>query len=429
MDDGGKRERESEMLMVDEDPETVFLKTKQQKTGGEWEMFKENVRPLKRGRNVKLLNDALKSHSHMNMSQLKNSLLQTRRKLVEAIDEYKGDDPLNPWLECIKWVQDAFPAGGECSGLVILYEQCVRTFWHSDQYKNDLRYLKVWLEYADNCADAEVIYSFLEANEIGQTYSAFYIAYALHMESKKKIKTANDIFNRGLSINAQPQENLEAAYRKFLAQSMTKPKALADKNSTDNCLPIRSFGSVLSRRENRRHASESSDASRDDSQGNRGLRVPLSIYKDINIRSSSGNEVNMSKTESGLWDSLSTQAERNKENKAVPAKWTSHKIPQRPGHRTGGSATTYIEVFVDDECSGVHQTGAKVGKSSSLQLREGTERDLKRETELLREDPLRNFPISSLPSGKVGVTRRGEFWRRKAVGKTEKRRKNNKNET
>lgn len=48
---------------------------------------------------------------------------------------------------CIKWVQEAFPPGGDHSGLVVIYEQCVRTFWHSDRYKDDLRYLKVWLEY------------------------------------------------------------------------------------------------------------------------------------------------------------------------------------------------------------------------------------------------------------------------------------------
>lgn len=57
------------------DPETEFLASKEE-TGNEWELFKENVRPLKRGRNVRLLNHALKSNSH---SQLKNSLLNNRR--------------------------------------------------------------------------------------------------------------------------------------------------------------------------------------------------------------------------------------------------------------------------------------------------------------------------------------------------------------
>ena len=57
------------------DAETEFLATKQE-TGNEWELFKENVRPLKRGRNVGLLNQALKSHTDY---QLKKSLLDTRR--------------------------------------------------------------------------------------------------------------------------------------------------------------------------------------------------------------------------------------------------------------------------------------------------------------------------------------------------------------
>lgn len=51
---------------------------------------------------------------------------------------------------CIKWVQDAFPPGGDCSGLVVIFEQCVRTFWHEERYKKDLRYLKVWLEYVSS---------------------------------------------------------------------------------------------------------------------------------------------------------------------------------------------------------------------------------------------------------------------------------------
>ena len=115
------------------DPETEFLLSKRQ-TGNEWELFKENVRPLKRGRKVHLLNEALKSH---NDNQLKKSLLENRRfyflsftlwtiflwnilwsiflidffmwgfrRLIEAIDEYQGDDPLQPWLE---WVLSTPP--------------------------------------------------------------------------------------------------------------------------------------------------------------------------------------------------------------------------------------------------------------------------------------------------------------------------------
>ena len=63
------------------DPETEFLTSKRQ-TGNEWELFKENVRPLKRGRNVDLLNHALKAHTN---DQLKKSLLENRRFLPKSL--------------------------------------------------------------------------------------------------------------------------------------------------------------------------------------------------------------------------------------------------------------------------------------------------------------------------------------------------------
>ncbi|XWS74561.1 hypothetical protein CRYUN_Cryun01aG0008800 [Craigia yunnanensis] len=144
---------------------------------------------------------------------------------------------------------EAFPPGGDFSGLVLIYEQCVRAFWHSDRYKDDLRYLKVWLEYAEHCSDAEVIYNFLDANDFGKTYSAYYVAYALHMESKSKMKAANDIFNLGISSNAQPIEKLRDAYKKFLARSMRRPKATEEELKEDD-LPIRGFGTVLAGGEN-----------------------------------------------------------------------------------------------------------------------------------------------------------------------------------
>jgi checkpoint serine/threonine-protein kinase len=47
--------------------------------------------------------------------------------------------------------------------------------------------------------DAEVIYQFLEANEIGQSHAAFYSSYALHMEKKSKFRKADEIFNLGIA--------------------------------------------------------------------------------------------------------------------------------------------------------------------------------------------------------------------------------------
>lgn len=373
------------------DPETEFLCSKQE-TGNEWELFKENVRPLKRGRNIHLLNNALKAQTD---NQLKHSLLENRRKLIQAIDEYQGDDPLQPWIRCIKWVQEAFPPGGDYSGLVVIYEQCARTFWHEDRYKDDLRYLKVWLEYAENCVDAEVIYSFLDANKIGQSHSSYYISYALHMESKNKVKCANDIFNLGIERNAQPIEKLKAAYKKFFARCLTRPKATED-DLTEKHLPVRSFGTVLARGENQRQTAGGSDLARKKLKPDRNNAI--SIYKDTDTGVSMVHQPDGSNNEMKLWHSLGSRAERNKENNAIPAKWTSYKIPQRAVPRIGRpAATPRIEVFVDEEYAEMPEMGGEDGKASTSQLEQGDGVDLKRETQLLRENPLRNFPLNSLP--------------------------------
>ncbi|KAH9622541.1 hypothetical protein KSS87_020539, partial [Heliosperma pusillum] len=348
---------------------------------------------------------------------------------------------------CIKWVQEAFPAGGDSSGLVLIYEQCVRTFWHEDQYKEDLRYLKVWLAYAESCADAELIYRFLDANKIGLSHSAYYISYALHLETKHKTKTANEIFNQGLSIcdtstrqlggvfrvdtirygirhgirpryagmghdsgttprtektylccsrdllkyidldhhpdlvtleNAQPLQKLEAAYRKFIARSMARPKSTSDEDGTENGQSVRSFGTVLSKEENRRNRIEASDVVKKNAKGNRGFGTVLSVYKDTNTENNSGNQGDSSKLGSRSWDSLPTHRDRNKENTAIPSKWTSFKVPQKPGSRIAVPTASAIEVFVDEPSSELQHTSNEAENTTNLQLKERDEHELKR---------------------------------------------------
>ncbi|KQJ93805.1 hypothetical protein BRADI_3g06840v3 [Brachypodium distachyon] len=357
---------------------------------GELETFKENVRPLKRGRNVGLLNRALKAHAD---PAQRSALLAERRRMIEAIEEYQGEDPLQPWVNCIKWVQESFPAGGESSGLVVIYEQCVRAFWHDERYKGDLRYLKVWLEYAGNCADAEVIFRFLEANQIGDGHAVFYIHYSSLMESKNKLKKANEIYNLGIARKAKPVEKLETAYRAFLRRSTKKKEHSEDEAATDD-QPVRRFGSDLNH--GGHHAENSHLLAKPRVKLQRiDVNKPISVYKENSVPSQG-----LARSKDRTWNTLGTQADRNKENSMMPAKWTSHKIPQKVGGRPAApsSRVSSIEVFVDEECAKepAPPQVPKSTKPSVLKLREAITRNLKKETELLKENPLRNFPLSSL---------------------------------
>ncbi|XP_078443504.1 BUB1-related (BUB1: budding uninhibited by benzymidazol 1) [Wolffia australiana] len=376
-----------EDLLSSVDPETEFLYSKRQ-TGNEWELFKENVRPLKRGRKVDLLNESLKSQSD---TALRKSLLEKRRRLIGAIDEYDGEDPLQPWLDCIKWVQELFPAGGDYSGLVVIYEQCVRKFWHDERYKDDLRYLKIWLEYAQNCNDAEVIYSFLEANRIGQSHSIYYVAYALLLESKNKIRSADEIFNLGIARKAQPVEKIESVYREFLARSTLRSKAHEDESSdiTDS---NRSFGTVIISGDPGRQPAQRADPQRKKALQRVDLNKPISVYNDAAECQPKHRLDAVKNADFRPWQVLGTQSNRNKENTPLPSKWTSVKIPQKPvvHARAPGSS---LEIFVDEECEG----GLPGPASSAAKLKKIDEHKIRKESELLKENPLRNFPLGCLP--------------------------------
>ncbi|KAI4390030.1 hypothetical protein MLD38_002185 [Melastoma candidum] len=371
-----------DVLVVD--PETEFLASKM-KTGDEWEIYKENVRPLKRGRKVELLNSALRAHQDC---RIRKELLEKRRGFIKSIDDYNGDDPLQPWIECIKWVQESFPAGEESSGVVVLYEQCARAFWDSDCYKNDLRYLKVWLEYADHCNDAEVIYAFLDENDIGKKHALFYISYARHMESKDKIKAANEIINRGISSNAQPIKKLEDAFRKFLARSLRRPPI--DDEEPDCSMPNRSFGTDLTMGGNARRSMRNQASDKEMAK-----RVPLGIYQDKNADISSSHPLNdASKKGLGPWKYIGAHIERNKENNPMPSKWTSYK---KPGVVAAGreavATSALIEVYMDEDCK---QTAGDLPRPSKAVLGHD-ERDIRMKEEMLKKHPLHNFPIKRLP--------------------------------
>ena len=47
----------------------------------------------------------------------------------------------------IKWVQFAYPSGGHHAQLRPLLERCTRELLQQERYKQDPRYLRVWLQY------------------------------------------------------------------------------------------------------------------------------------------------------------------------------------------------------------------------------------------------------------------------------------------
>ena len=55
------------------------------------------------------------------------------------------EDPLDTWVQYLKWAKGAFPKGKE--ELMPLLERCTREFKDEARYREDKRYLRVWIQY------------------------------------------------------------------------------------------------------------------------------------------------------------------------------------------------------------------------------------------------------------------------------------------
>ena len=176
-----------------------------------WEKTKENFKPRAKGRNVKKLNALSENSSHV--TALKEKQNMQREAFENAIVAYEGDNPIKPWLKYIKWAETEFPTSSAVA--MPLYERCTRAFFKNEQYRNNIKYLTVWLKYADELDDASEVFRFLYANKIGEERSFFYIAWALVEEEKKRYPLADKIYCRGLALGAKPENVLETRHTQF----------------------------------------------------------------------------------------------------------------------------------------------------------------------------------------------------------------------
>lgn len=374
--------------------------------GTEWELSKENVQPLRKGRKVEILNETLQVKEE---SPSQSKLLDSqRRSMIEAIDAYEGDDPLHPWLQCIRWIKDAYPTGGYQSELLPVVEACTRTFQNDERYKSDIRYLRAWVLYADLCKEPREIYQFLELHCIGQDHALFYEAYATYMELCKKHSKANEIYELGLRRDAQPSTRLQNMYQSFLKRMMQRNERKLQEDQEDAFEPekMRHFGD--SRGPPTRAPMRPSfghDQQRRKMHQPQVPRSTMDIFVDDEFHSGTRPSVVPEPVgvhvPAATWKNLGTQKEVRKENDQRPSKWNETTLPRLGKVSKHVEARPPIEVFVDEECEEAHaRLKVKNASASSTTLRQRVDGvcDLRREQEALQKNPLMHFNDGEKPS-------------------------------
>lgn len=101
-----------------------------------------------------------------------------RAKIATALQE--DEDPLATYETFVKWTVENYPDKLIArSGLLELLEETTRQFKDDEAYKGDLRYLKLWMLYANNVEHPPTVFSFLLKNNIGSVYAQLYEEYAM----------------------------------------------------------------------------------------------------------------------------------------------------------------------------------------------------------------------------------------------------------
>ncbi len=148
------------------------------------EAAKENVQPLATGRRVTALS-AILATPH---GQREAKLVATRNRLrinVELALEDEDGDPLEAYCRLVYWTVENYPQGHSAeSGILELLEEATRVLKDEKggKWREDIKYLKLWLLYAGYVDKPTLIYKFLIANEIGTQHALLYEEHAAVLE-------------------------------------------------------------------------------------------------------------------------------------------------------------------------------------------------------------------------------------------------------
>ncbi|KAF1795797.1 Mitotic spindle checkpoint protein Bub1/Mad3 [Phytophthora cactorum] len=300
----------------------------------EWEASKENVVPLKRGRNVADLNKALRAHDSFQTKLRLEDELKTKENAVEA---YDGDDPLSAWIEYVRWLEVKMPEDTRKKFTVL--EKCTRELKDNPRYKNDMRYIRLWIQYVKPQDLLERKYKEFQRRMSRQW---------LRMTEETGANGVDEVTHRRAldSLSAYGTLELNDAQRQQLHQHRSSARAQRIQKANAH-------------------------------------KPVFVIYEDPVGHSVDPFDGN------GGWKKLGTMQQQDKENEMAPSAWntlgargeTGAGADRQPDRRSPPALSSRpqdaspLEVFVDEEFS-------------------VPENELATEEEMLAQEPLKNFAAS-----------------------------------
>ena len=293
---------------------------------------KENIQSLPSGRSAKALAQlysplslGTKSPPPSHTQDLNNAIRQEYEKELLAIDE--SDDPLDIYDRYVKWTLDAYPSAQNTpqSQLSTLLERATKAFQFSTHYRNDPRYLKLWLHYIRFFSDApREAFAYLARQNIGDGLALFYEEFAAWLENAGRWTQAEEVYKLGLEREARPVERLMRKFGEFEHRFASRPQDVLE--PTSPALPtvrpalaakIDPFSHTPTPpADPQAHSRTAAGAS-----ASKSGRQKLTIFSDADEPAKPGS----SGSTKG-WDSIGSLADRKKENKVEAKPWAGETL-------------------------------------------------------------------------------------------------------
>lgn len=127
-------------------------------------------------------------------------------------------DPMRYWVLYIKHIRESYPSDSQKQFL--LMERCARTFLAQPliipTYQNDVRFIRTCILYADKTSNPSEVFKLMSKIKVGTRVALFWVAWAWVAEKAQDFAFTEKIFQKALSVGAEPKQFLEERQRQFL---------------------------------------------------------------------------------------------------------------------------------------------------------------------------------------------------------------------
>lgn len=249
------------------------------------------------------------------------------------------DDPLDVYDRYVRWILDAYPSAQAtpASQLHTVLERATKAFLASPQYKNDPRYLKLWLYYIGFFSDApRETFVFLATHGIGETLALFYEEYAGWLEGAGRWAQAEEVYKLGIERDARPAARLLRKFGEFEARRDAQPEHTGPESPA---LPA--MRPVLAAKVD--PFAVDPHARQPNGLGTQTLKAgksKLQIFSDADVAA----EPSAMGAGAKGWDSIGSLTDRKKENEMEVKPWAGETLPAG-GKKSGTGKNGRVQGF------------------------------------------------------------------------------------